>query len=244
VFSRVINAPQRTQRPRGRPVRILLITASPQHLSRFDLTSIDVDLQRRLVQSAIGLAGQPVDIQRLGPKVTLDDIRHAEKDGFHITHLVAHAMSEDGRGYVLLCNSGGSAQQVSCEEITSALVPPSNPPALVYIATPTEGGDHDFPTRLGLGRALLEAGVQAAVVIQAPIESEALALFTERFYSVLIQTGAVDLAMAAARVSIYTAESWAWAYPVLMIRTDAGELWTQDLDAFETIVRGIKLDKA
>ena len=244
AFSRVINAPPRHFRPRGRPLRVLIITASPQGLSRFDLTSIDVDLQRRLVQGAVGLAGQPVDIHRLGPQVTLDDIRYAEKDGFHITHLVAHAMSEKGLGYVLLCDSAGSVQQVTCEEITAAMVPPAAPPSLVYVATPTEGTENDFPTRLGLGRAMLGAGVQAAVVIQAPIEADTLALFTERFYSVLIQTGSVDLAMADARVAIYNPDSWAWSYPVLMLRTDAGELWTPDLDAFETIVRGIRLDRA
>src|SRR5262249_30465038 len=154
---------------------------------------------------------------------------------------VAHAVnSTDGSGF-LLTDPSGTVVTVPCDEVVRALVSPQSPPAMVYVAAPTEGDEWGAPTNLVLGHMLLEAGVQAVMGIQAPIDLERFTRFTEKFYSVLLQTGAPDRAVADARLAIYQPDSWKWAYPVLFMRAGVSDLGLgADLEGFESLLTQIK----
>ena len=243
-LSRFVNV--RAPRPavlRFSPLRMLLITSNPPGPTQFHLEDIDVELEKKMVLGAVTEAGPPVEVVRLGPRPTLDDIQSAQSNPFHIVHLLAHAVARGGYGVLLLANADGTVQEVGCDEIARAIVSGPNPPALVYLATPLEGTEQDESVRISLAQILIEAGVQAVVAIQSPISPDRLRLFTDRFYRVLLQTGVVDRAISDARVAIYKVDTWDWAYPVLYMRHDVSELWTAESPS-AAAVKGIRFQRS
>ena len=87
AFSRFVRSPA----PRGwgisdRPLRMLLIASNPSGLDQFDLSTIDVDLENRIVKEATHPLGPLLELHKLTGFTTLDQIQSEEKRGYHITH--------------------------------------------------------------------------------------------------------------------------------------------------------------
>lgn len=245
AFSRFL----RDTTPRGwpvweRPIRVLLIVSNPRGLSNFDLTAVDQSLERSLIQGATRQLGSFLNLERL-TNPTVQRIQEKERENFHITHLLAHAVMRDGQGYVILPDVDGNAQEARCEDVANAITTreTKTPPYLVFLATPLQAQEQNGKVLIRLASLLIRAGVQAVVAIQAPIEPELLRRFTERFYEVLIRTGTIDVAMAEARESIFNPTSWQWTYPVLFTRTEDTQIYQNLPDVLESKLARLALTK-
>lgn len=210
-----------------RPVRILLIVSNPEGLQRFDLDSVDQNLEKSVLHDAVRELEGRLQLKRL-LRPQLMDIRREEGVGYHITHLLAHAMAHGDGGGIVLADAWGKATVVPPEAVAEAIASATDvsAPYLVFLALPmnAEAAPHG-PILMALSGMLVRAGVQSVVVVQAPVEPEPLTMFMERFYGVLLETGAVDVAVAEARKRLFLAasDSWAWTWPVLCSRsTDSG----------------------
>jgi hypothetical protein len=222
AFSRYMHSPT-PSRPViwDRPIRILLIVANPEGLQRFDLDSVDQMLERGVLKAAEQQLHGRIIVKRL-LRAQLGDIRREEKGGYHITHLLAHAVPNEGRGGVVLADPSGKATIVSLDEVAEAIASPQDTtaPYLVFLALPVNGDAPHGRVLMELSGLLVRAGVQSVVVLQAPIEPDALTTFMEVFYRVLLDTGAIDVAVAEGRKKLFrnAPNSWDWTWPVLCNR--------------------------
>ncbi len=236
----------RVNAPRGwpiseRPLRMMIATSSPEGLSQFGLTNIDVALERELVSKATSSVQRSLDVDKPTGAPTLDNLRKQLESGYHIVHVLAHATLVNGQGCLILEGADGKATGVPFEEVAELIAHSSREaPYFVFLATPMTASDMVGETLVRLAPMLIEAGVQAVVAVQAPIDNEKLWLFIERFYNVLIRTGVIDMAMAEARARIYSPDSWEWAFPVLYMRTPDAHLFHPLPESLEATVRSIK----
>jgi hypothetical protein len=195
-------------------------------LQRFDLNSVDQDLERSVLYDAEQQLKGWIHVKRLlRPQLT--DIRREESVGYHITHLLAHAIVNDVAAGVVLADAAGKATIVRPELIAEAIANPSDTstPYLVFLALPVNAETPQGQVLMNLSGMLVRAGVQSVVVIQAPVEPGPLTIFMEQFYRVLLATGAIDVAVAEARKLLFmdAPTSWAWTWPVLCSRAaDSG----------------------
>ena len=226
-----------------RPIRILLIVSNPDGLQRFDLDSVDQNLERSVLHEAERQLEGRILVKRL-LRPQLDDIRREEKVGYHITHLLAHATLGDGHGGIVLADQHGKATVVAPEAMAEAIASPSDSsaPYLVFLALPVNGEAPHGRVLMNLSGMLIRAGVQSVVVVQAPVEPEPLTAFMERFYRVLLETGAMDVAVAEARKVLFLAApgNWEWTWPVLCGRAADSGLQQRLPHELESTVSKIK----
>jgi hypothetical protein len=207
------------------PLRFLLVASNPEGLGRFDLTEINVSLERSIVSHATKPLQDKLEVTRLMPNVTLEALSAMQSEGkFHIVHMLAHTVFHGDQGYMILADSEGKGQEVPPPKVVEALTRSGEPPHLVFLATPLTAGE-DAPTLVSMSPLFVDAGTRAAVAIQGPISEERLSSFCNCFYETLIQTGVIDLALMDARAKIYDPSDWEWANPVLYMRSPDGQLF-------------------
>jgi hypothetical protein len=222
AFSRYVPEPTPRRPPVWDfPIRILLVVSNPEGLQRFDLASVDQNLEKSVLQRAeVQLTGRILVKRLLRP--TLEAIQNEERMGYHITHLLAHATPDRELGGVLLADDHGKAVAVDVADLANAITLPSDAwaPYLVFLALPMNSEAPHGRVLMELASRLIRGGVQSVVVVKAPVGQRPLALFVQRFYEVLIDTGVIDVAMTEARKRLYheQRDSWDWAWPVLFTR--------------------------
>lgn len=225
AFSRYMRVPGPEKSITEGPLRFLLIASSPHGLSRFDLENVNISVEKSIVSHATKKLRDELVIERLMPKVTIEDLINVQTKGhFQIIHLLAHTVLREEQGYMILADEKGEASEVPCSAVVSALISSGDPPYLVFLATPLTAGNLG-PALVNMSPSLISAGASAAVAIQGPIGEERLARFSNCFYETLIKTGIIDLALTAARSEIYDPSDWEWANPVLYMRIQDGQLF-------------------
>lgn len=240
AFSRFL----RVNRARGwpvteRPLRMLSIFSNPKGLERFNLAGFDVSLEKNLLGSATESIKQFLDFQMLSDAPTLDNLREELGKGYHIVHLVAHAVKAEGRHCLLLADGNGSALPVPFEQLIEILKSAvEQAPYFIFLNAPTTADEQVGETLVNFAPQLVQAGAQAVLAVQAALAPERLTMFTERFYNTLIRTGTVDLAMTVARSASYS-HDWQWVYPVLYMRTPDAQLFQPMSEAQEATLKRI-----
>jgi hypothetical protein len=210
-------------------------------LSRLDLEDVNISVEKSIVSHATKKLRDKLHIERLMPKVTLDDLRNVQATGhFHIIHLLAQTDFRDEHGFMILADDKGDATQVPCQAVVSALtsspvISSVEPPYLVFLATPLTAGAL-APALVSMSPSLVSAGVRAAVAIQGPMTEERLSRFCNCFYETLIKTGVIDVALMAARNEIYDASDWEWANPVLYTGIQDGQIFRPLPESLSNIV--------
>ncbi len=243
AFSRFI----RTRGLRGgpfreRPLRMLLAISNPEGIDGSTLDVVDPDLEKSIIKDATRSSGPLLKLDRLQGPPTLAGIQAAVEKGYHIVHLLALAVVHDEQGYLVLSDDAGQAQEVSIEAIVRTIVSPSqSPPGLVFLGVPLAAGNQGGETLLNLAQMLIEAGVQSLVAIRSPIGESNLRRFIERFYSALMRTGVVDVAVREARNEIYRPDNWEWTYPVLYMRMPDGRLFEPLPVSLENDISGFNM---
>jgi hypothetical protein len=233
VFSR--SARVRARRGRSsseRPLRMLQIVSNPAGLEEFDLSALD-PLAWKFANELIERSQEGLMVvEQLAEEPTPDEIRARTRRGYHIVYVAAHALLNDGETWLVLASDTGQAKPVHQDGFVDILVPKDGPPPdLVFLATPLTAQGQANPVESGLVRKMLETGVRAVIAIQAPMEAGLQNRFSDHFFTALLKTGAIDVAVTAARAKIHEPREWAWTYPVLTMRTRDAVLF-QPLDSW------------
>jgi len=226
-FSRNILAP-RWERPQPlteRPLRLLAVIASPAGLDNFALDPIPTAERQALHVLLDGLPDVAVTYLESGTATppTLNALRSALAEDYHLVHFLCHGAASEAGTALYLEDSAGAVEVVRADRLLDAFAVVKTAPLLCFLAaceTAARGRQDAF---VPLGPALVEHGGVLAVVAMADRVGIATArLFTEQFYSRLLNHGLVDLAMNEARALVQ--DQWDWGVPVLFCRLHDSQL--------------------
>lgn len=208
-----------------RPLRMLLATAGPPSPTAYSFAATEAAIAQAIADAPIDSWGPFLKLDRLEGPCSLENIRKTleraqqEQRAYHIIHIMAHALVRDGQELLALADVDGNVEHIPADSAASMLAPMiDQPPYLIFLGTPQSGQQLTTTLQTALGMRLIEAGAQAVITIQPPMDEHALLHFTDRFYREFIAMGAADLAMSAARAAIYDPQQWAWSFPILYTR--------------------------
>jgi hypothetical protein len=226
-FSRYILA-EEWKRPRPiaeRPLRVLVIIASPEDLATYGLSPID-EAERQQVHAIfdgltdIQLTYLETDTVQLP---TLENISRELMSGHHFVHFVCHG-AKTARGPVLYLETEvGKVDAVPAHQLTSNFSALRRPPQFCFLAACESAAQSRSDGFVPLGPQLIaDGGVTAVVAMSEQVTVATAMTFTEQFYSRLLQHGQVDLAVNEARALVQ--DRWDWSVPVLFSRLPDNQL--------------------
>lgn len=229
AFSRLIRVRSRPSKSLPpTPVYMLQVRSEPVDTGILALPALDPQMWQYTDSVMKRPWGKLLDLQRLGPAVTLDKLRAQVMRGYHIVYLMAHAQSDEKQTRLILTDEAGQAIPVDEEAWVNCLAPVDGPaPTLVFLAAPASPLSAGVAPFSGAVTRLLRTGARFVITLQGPVEAQQLARFNESFFNLLLQTGLVDVAVATARFEMLDpdqANTWGWTYPVLTMRTPASSL--------------------
>jgi hypothetical protein len=226
-FSRTIQH-HRWDRPvpvTTRPLRMLVVIASPANLDAFHLDPIDPAERQRLhdlfdhipelspVYLESGTAAPP----------TLNEIRRRLADGVHMVHFLCHgAVTSAGTG-LFLEDEHGSVDPVDQDRLVKAFTAVNPRPVFCFLAACESAVRGRQDAMLPLGPALVDSGgLQAAVAMTGKVGLAVAQAFSGQFYVRLLKHGLVDLAVNEARALVQ--DDWDWGVPVLFSDLEDNQL--------------------
>ena len=209
-----------------RPLRVLVVLASPRNLDEHDLSAIS-DAEREAWHTIFD--GQPnvapTYLESATPHPpTLDRVRQALMDGYQIVHFVCHG-AKTGRGTALyLENGAGDVEAVRSARILETFRALTTQPHLCFLAACESGSHGRSDAFIPLGPALVaKGGVPAVVAMADRVGIVTAREFAHQFYDRVLTHGVVDLAVHQARAMVR--EQWDWSVPVLFSRLPDNQLF-------------------
>jgi hypothetical protein len=192
-FSRYLPTPHWGQPPAitQRPLRLLAVLASP--------TGLDVDYQLDPVgdderQAIHAMFAAIPDVQTtflesgnggspLGAP-TLDEIRKALQEGYHIVHFLCHGAVLSGGTVLFLETPTGGVEQVSAARVVEVFQAPRSKPALCFLGACESAARSRSDAFAPLGPALVEGcGVPAIVAMTERVGLQTARQFAGRRFS-------------------------------------------------------------
>ena len=217
-FSRYVVA-QNFTRPRplaARPIRLLVVLASPANIQHYNLPPISAEERthyKAIWQEMTDLEVTVLESGTPNPP-TMNAIRDALIQGQHIVHFVCHGGMGQQGVILYLENEAGQTDLVTAERLLGGVRAAAIPPLLINLTTCESGRTDGF---LPLApRLVAEAGAQVVLAMNGPIQVATARLFTRQFYRRLLEHGLVDLAANEARAQIHDQADW--GVPVLFSR--------------------------
>jgi CHAT domain len=212
-----------TPRPFIKPLRILMIQSNPDGTGTLDLAKEG----KMLIAALKRLPGIQVDEVAPVPAAIRDQLA---RDDYHVVHYMGHGdFLADRGGMLLLENEDKSPHQVSGSTFAKWLA--DEPLRLVFLnacetgTTPDGTGLHPFA---GVAASLIQSNTPAVVAMQFPISDKAAIEFARTFYTRIADGYPVDAAVAEGRKALFDDEATEWATPVLYLRPDDGNLFTDN----------------
>ncbi len=224
--------------PFSPPFKVLVLVSSPKGVPELDLEAEKANLTKEW-------AGLP------GVKVTwmhgvYEDVRrYLDNEDPHVLHFMGHGDFRDGEGVLLFETRKldalgnyvqGDPRPVSGSEFGMLL---KDEPSLrlvflnacktAMVGTTSAGGAF-----AGVATALVRAGVTAVLAMQFPISDRAAIVFSNTFYSSLIDGQPVDGAVGEARKEVFAPMHAEWATPVLFMRSKDGALFDRSMSSRTT----------
>ena len=256
-FSRYLPAQKWTRPPAvtQRPLKVLVILASPNTLDRYQLDSIDPSEFVALHDVFSSLKDVQATFLESGTRrpPTMNNIRRELANGVHFVHFLCHGAASAGGTVLYLDSDDSTVDPVAADRLIDTFAALGKPPLLCYLSaceTALRARSDGFAP---LGPELVEGGgVHAVVAMSDRIQVKTARLFTEKFYERLLHHGQIDLAMNQARAIVQ--DKWDWGVPILFSRLSdnqlvdfpVGEIYNGSLahidSAFATI--DVALDKA
>ena len=156
-------------------------------------------------------------------------LRRAQASGtpYHIWHFIGHGQySRDTHEAELVFRSrAGSHQAVTGFDLGALLNGHASLRLVVMNACYGAKGGTDEPFS-SLSAAIVEQGIPAVIAMQFQISDEAAILFSEEFYSGIVDGLPIEAAVTEARRSIFfSGNRIEWATPVLFLRSKTGALF-------------------
>jgi len=213
------------------PLRLLIVTARPT-----DQPDLNAQAEEAAIRQALDApvrAGR-VRIESL-PHARPQSLRQALRDTRpHILHFIGHGMVRDRGGALILENERGRSHLLDASTLR-VLLRRSDSVRLAVLNACLTARDADpgrTPDRqeafLGVGPALVRAGLGAVVAMQFTASERAAHLFARDFYQTLARPEPVDLAVSRAREALMLEFGWErreWATPVLFLRAPDGVIF-------------------
>ncbi|MGO9902614.1 MAG: CHAT domain-containing protein [Solirubrobacteraceae bacterium] len=197
------------------PLRVLMVIGS-----RDGDKAVAADTEVACVRDAFRNHCGLVDLEVMVRPKRSDVRARVKKLRPHVFHFIGHGKfdTERGSGYLEMyqSNRAGDVQQWTPEELQADLR--ECPPRLA-ILNACHSGDTMSGT-LAAADGLAGLGVPAIIAMQGPIGGENAAAFAKGFYGALVEGGAVDVAVARARVEIYLSARCDHAIPSLTLSAD------------------------
>jgi hypothetical protein len=218
-----------------RPVKILVVIANPEDLSKFELSPVDVDQEWDLIQKAT--EGQQIKLTLLPQPCTLAGLETALKDGYHVVHFVGHGAyrSQDKQAVLFMADEANRVVRVADEEFAGMLarqladtsMRSDDKPRLVFLASCQSAQRSPADAFRGLAPQLVAAGMPAVLAMQELVPVDTARQFAATFYRQLLVHGQVDLASNEARSSVISVGLAGEAIPVLFSRLRGNQLLGQ-----------------
>ncbi len=230
----------------AKPIRILVAICSPNTLGQRgrleSLSPIEVALQQPIIEDALkplqeaGLVEYQILTSKTGP-VTLDKLAGELRRGtWHVLHLLAHGIVL-GRGryhrYRLVLEDDTRAEDLVTAMDFSRRLEGTGLRLVVLAACDSANFNAVDNMETAATTIIQQTPIPAVIAMQDKISLPAAQHFAHNFYTNLAQTGHVDMAMAAARQSLFTElheTGEEWGIPVLMMSTAQGKLFDIDAD--------------
>jgi hypothetical protein len=209
----------------ARPLRVLVVIASPADLGTYQLDPIDPAERQRLHD----LFGQIPELSATylesgtSTPPTLNEIRRCLADSVHMVHFLCHGAVTDAGTGLFLEDQNGNVDPVEQERLVTAFKAASPAPVFCFLAACESAKRSRAEAMLALGPALVDdGGLQAAIAMTGKVGLETAQAFSEQFYVRLLKHGVVDLAVNEARALIQ--DDWDWGAPVLFSDLEDNQL--------------------
>ncbi|WP_129630446.1 CHAT domain-containing protein [Candidatus Oscillochloris fontis] len=232
-------------RPRS-ALRVLVVVANPDDLSRFGLAALDPSAElQRLRTAAPDLA---VDL--LTPQAgesTLNALGRMLRaaPGYDILYLVAHGSFAKQEAKLFLADAQGKTEVCAGSDLVDLLagLVDEYRPRMVLLASCESAGDGYANALAALGPRIAQAGIPAVLAMQGNVAIATINRMLPVFFRELLHDGVVDRALAHARLDVRGQTDW-WM-PVLYTRLREGRIWPdQANDPAAPYVEGRRLDAA
>jgi hypothetical protein len=216
------------------PLRVLVVVATPR-----DAIPLNTDDEVARIRQALGrLLDTGMVNLSVEPHVTKRGLRQRLLDDDpHVLHYIGHGDLADDRGVLLLEDTAGKADRLDGPTLGILLKGSSVRLAVLNAclsardAPPDESG---FAGRraafMGVGPALIDAGLGAVVAMQFSMVDESARIFAEDFYTMLARFKPVDECLSRAREALLLEVGLGqrdWATPVLLMRAPDGVLFRE-----------------
>ena len=212
------------------------MSANPRQLQPLDLAR-----ELRNLREAVGPSGTGASIEIMEPEApTLAALRRALLDKeCHVLHFMGHGGSVPGQEERVLFfeSAGGGADPVHGTDLANKLNDDFPTLRLAVLnacqsAAAPDGNvaaDTGFDPFAGVATSLVLGGLPAVVAMRRPISDDAAIAFSRAFYQRLAVGDPVDAATAEGRQAVHSAApaDFAWATPVVFMRTPNGELYPE-----------------
>ena len=210
-----------------RPLRALVVLASPGNLAEYNLAAIsdkEFEAWHTIFDSQPNITPTYLESATPNRPPTLDRIRQALMDGYQIVHFVCHG-AQTRRGTVLyLENVDGAVEPVRAGRLLETFRTLTTRPHLCFLAACESGSRGSSDAFIPLGPALVaEGGVPAVVAMAERVGIVTARQFAHQFYDRVLAHGVVDLAVHQARAMVR--ERWDWSVPVLFSRLPDNQLF-------------------
>jgi outer membrane protein assembly factor BamB len=216
--------------PASLPLRMLVVAASPK-----DLVPLDLEAELAGLQDAVEplVKGGALAIDILRPPTVRALRAHLEDHPCHIVHFLGHGGWDGKQGVLELEDTRRRSAPLDAQSL--AMLFHNKPVRLVVLnaCLTAREPEHRRERRLqrgylGVGPALVGAGLLAVVGMQFSLTDVGACLFAEDFYGMLARHRPVDEAVDQARRAMVLEQGRGcsdWVAPVLFMRSSSGEIF-------------------
>lgn len=214
------------------PLRLLVVTATPT-----DWNPLSVKQEVQGIREAL----QPLVNEELVHLLVAEHItryslrQHLLDDAPHILHYIGHGDFDGKQGMLILEDSNGSSDPLEGQILAMLLNGTHVRLAVLNCCLGAKDATADASqfgrkraALLGVGPALIDAGLGAVVAMQFSADDRAAVVFAQDFYQMIARFRPIDEAVGRAREMVMLhsgAGNRNWATPVLFMRAQDGRLF-------------------
>lgn len=203
-----------------RPVRVLLVYASPANLTAMRLPAIP-PAERDAIRAAFtGGDSVQVSVTELasdGPtRPTVTALREALTSAPTIVHVLCHGTTGPAGSALILERDNGDARAVDPATLRDAIRGAATPPRLVVLSACESAAATIGTTFMSLGGFLARESTDAVLAMSEAVSVATAREFCSHFYERLFAHGVLDRAVNEARSVVR--DSLDWGAPVLYAR--------------------------
>lgn len=213
------------------PLKVLAVISSP-FPAESDLY-VNPQTEEQAIQAVFRNFSSEAAVDVLSGAIGAQEIanRLAQEPGFDVLHYVGHGewRPAEETGYLILSQLYADGSRgpvgVSAAELAERFSTGAHLPQMIFLSACESGQQSTHNAFTGVGPQLVRAGCPAVVCMQEKVEKEVARQFARAFYTNLLETGCVDLAVNRARAGLLEHRDLQWAVPALYMHLSDGILF-------------------